>query len=531
MIGKKKYFRSDVLVEPLFNQWHAWSYLISPATAPMYIANSHCKIMQSFISAPQLHINAIKDPLMRGGPFIHYDHTKVGEIRKLLEITIKENAKMLEFAEAVKILDNQLTNEATGCSLEPLYQSIPDILGGYIELVYDLNNHPSIRLIEGLLYRSLIYNVNAQSILLSNLYDRPFVFSTPRLQENGRLQLRIPFNHDGIDNLAGMRYVPQQIDYIKEILMIDEKDAGLFSTFFTEEAPRKNPEYSDDHVRIRYFGHACILIETRGISILCDPLIGYDGQSEINHFTFNDLPEKIDYVLITHNHQDHLTFETLLQIRHKIGTLIVPKSSANSLADPSVKLALRNIGFNMVSEIEEMESILHDYAVITAIPFLGEHADLNIMTKTGYLITIKGRSILIMADSNNIHPKLYEQIRQEIGGVDMIFLGMECDGAPLSWLYGPLLTKPLTRKMDQSRRFDGSNYAKAVDLVNRFHPQYVFIYAMGQEPWMKFLTSIEYTEQSRPIIESDKLLEECRRRGLVTERLYGKKEIMLEARR
>jgi L-ascorbate metabolism protein UlaG (beta-lactamase superfamily) len=517
-------------MEPLFNQWYAWPYLISPAAAPMYIANSHCKIMQSFISAPHLHINAIKDPVMRGGPFMHYDQSRVKEVKSLLEKTIKEQALALRFADAVKTLDTQLTNEATGHSLESLYQSVPDVLKGYVELVYDLNNHPSIRFIEGLLYKSPLYNLSSQSILLSNRYDRAFAFSTPRLQEDGKLQINIPFSYSGLDELSQMRYAPRRLGEIKETLMIDEKDTELFSSLFTREVPRKEPEYSDHHVRVRYFGHACILIQSRGISILCDPLIDYDGQDTIQHFTFSNLPEKIDYVLITHNHQDHLTFETLFQIRHKVGKLIVPKSSASSVADPSIKLIMRNIGFDMIDEIGEMESIIDESVTITAVPFLGEHADLNIMAKTAYLVTIKGRSILIMADSNNIHPELYHHVRQLIGDVDMLFLGMECSGAPLTWLYGPLLTKPLARKMDQSRRFDGSNCVKAMDIIDRFHPQHMFVYAMGQEPWLKYLTSIEYTEQSPPIIESNKLLDECRRRGLMAERLYGKKEIVLEPR-
>ena len=36
-----------------------------------------------------------------------------------------------------------------------------------------------------------------------------------------------------------------------------------------------NKQYNWDKIRIRYFGHACILIETTGINILVDPLISY----------------------------------------------------------------------------------------------------------------------------------------------------------------------------------------------------------------------------------------------------------------
>jgi hypothetical protein len=40
--------------------------------------------------------------------------------------------------------------------------------------------------------------------------------------------------------------------------------------------------------------------------------------------------------------------------------------------------------------------------------------------------------------------------------------------------------------------------------------------------------SIKYTEQSRPIIESTKLINACHERGIIAERLYGEKEILLE---
>src|SRR5262245_65066880 len=76
MADKKLFFKHNILVEPLFNQWYAWPYLIPPASAAMYIANSHLKIMQSFVSAPQVHVSALKNPAMIGGSFINYDPSK-----------------------------------------------------------------------------------------------------------------------------------------------------------------------------------------------------------------------------------------------------------------------------------------------------------------------------------------------------------------------------------------------------------------------------------------------------------------------
>lgn len=527
MTVRNLYLKPNVLVEPLFNQWYAWTNLIAPAASSMYVANLHLKIMQSFVTSPQLHVAALQNPANLGGPFINYGTEKANEVRALLERTQKEQADIVEFAEAIKTLDNILTQEATGLSLEPLYQKVPEPLQGYVELVYDLNQNASMRFIEGLLYQSRYYNTASQSIALSlaDRDDRSFVFSTPRMARANWLNIQIPFSHEGLDVLFSMKRVPRPLAEVAEILAIDKEQSALFSTFFTEEPPQPNERYSGDDVRIRYLGHACVLLETKETSVLCDPVVSYDIESAVPRYSYADLPEVIDYVVITHNHQDHCMFETLLQLRQKIKQILVPKNNGGGLADPSMKLVLQQLGFDNVRELDEAEVVHIPGGSITGLPFFGEHADLNIRTKMAYAIELQGKTTLLVADSENLEPKLYDHIRRCLGEVVVLFIGMECDGAPLSWLYGPLLTKPLARKVDQSRRSNGSDFPKAIGIVDKLEPQQVYVYAMGQEPWLTYLTSIQYTPESRPIVESCRLVEECRRRGLVSERLFGRKEI------
>jgi len=522
------YLKQNVVAEPLFNQWYVWSYLISPATCPLYVANLHLKIMESFVSAPQIHAAAYKNPEMIGGPFINYDASKVNEIEALLEKTRKEQSHMLEFSEAIKSLDKMLVSEADGYSLEPLYQKIPDALRGYVELIYDLHNNPSFRFIEGLMYKSRYYDTSLQSMVLSLINGdyRPFVFSTPRLETPECLRLKMPFKSEGLDELFKMKNVAQPVGYIKDVLNIEDKDDELLASFFTEEAPPAPSRYTGDGVRVRYFSHACILIESNGTSILTDPVVSYKYDTDLDRFTFADLPDRIDYIVITHNHQDHCMYETLLQLRHKVGCVIVPRSSG-AWVDPSLKWILQTIGFDNVREIDEMESIPVDGGTITGLPFLGEHCDLNIRTKTAYLVNLKGNSILIGADSCNIEPRLYQHVHDLVGDLDVLFLGMECDGAPLTWLYGPLLTNPVPRRMDRSRKLNGSNFDQAIDLVDRLNPKQVYVYAMGLEPWLIYLTSLQYEDDDLPIVESKKFVEACNKRDVQTETLFCKKEIFL----
>jgi len=306
------------------------------------------------------------------------------------------------------------------------------------------------------------------------------------------------------------------------------EDRESFAKMFTSEAPRRYEPYTGKGVRWRYFGHACILVEAGGTSVLLDPVLSYTYDHEIARFTYEDLPETIDYVLITHNHQDHILFETMLQLRGRVKHVVVPRNGNGAIQDPSLKMMLEAVGFKSVLSIEEFETIQTPVGRITGLPFFGEHADLAIRTKSAFLVDLHGHRLMFAADSCNIEPKLYEYTQKITGNVDVLFLGMECDGAPLSWMYGPLLTKPLDRKMDHSRRLAGSNYERGIDIVRRFSCKEAYVYAMGQEPWLNYVMSIKYTEESNPIKASNQLVAECRAHGLKAERLFGEREILID---
>ena len=531
MTEDKMYLKPNLVMEPLVDRWYAWSHLISPATAAMNIVERHMKIMESYLLAPNIHADAVLNPQMRGGPFMDLGGKRLDEVQALMDDTLEKRAHMVKFAKAVKELDKLLVAEGKGFGLEALYNKVPAELKGFVELFYDRNNNADFRFFETLLYGSKYYNKECQSLALwvTSNDHRPFCLSTPRLDEPDVLHLNIPFDHPGIDELAKMKRTPQSLGYIKAMLGISKAQEPLFDTFFTTTPPPSYNKYTGDKIRMRYFGHACILVETKDVCIMADPLISYYGyHSDIDHYSDADLPDVIDYVLITHNHQDHILFETLLPLRHKIKNIVIPRTYGGKLEDPNLKLMFNQMGFNNVIEIGEMETISFTNTKITGIPFMGEHSDLDIQTKACHLVEISGFKLLFLADSRIMEPAVYEHIREQIGYVDVLFLGMECDGAPLTWLYGPLMTKKITRDQDSSRRLAGSDCQKGMALVDIFKPREVYVYAMGQEPWLEFISSIKYTDESNPIVQSDKLVSDCLQRGLIAERLYGEKELLYD---
>jgi L-ascorbate metabolism protein UlaG (beta-lactamase superfamily) len=263
------------------------------------------------------------------------------------------------------------------------------------------------------------------------------------------------------------------------------------------------------------------------VSILTDPVVSYDFPSDFPRYTHADLPEKIDYALITHGHADHLMFETLLQLRQRIGTVVVPAAAGGGQADPSLKLMLQQLGFKNVVALSEMDSLALPDGAITGLPFIGEHADLNIQAKIAHLVRLKGRSMLMAADSNALEPRMYDHVHKMVGDIDVLFLGMESEGGPLSWLYGPLMPTPLPRKMDQSRRLNGSNAARGTEIVRRLKPKQVHIYAMGREPWLGHIMVLGYHENAPQLVEARKLMAYCTEHGIGSSLPYGQAEMFL----
>lgn len=523
-----RYLKPNVVIEPLFGRWYAWPHLISPAASAMNVVGRHLKIMNSYINSPQIHEAAIQNPKMLGGPFMDYKTTRIQEIQELKEVTMQKQAKAVDFSKSITELDEMLKANAKGFSLELLYEKVPKLLKGYVELVYDLNGNPSYRFYEALLYQSELYDQKSQSIALwiTNNDERPFCLSTPKLDEPEVLHLDIQFNSPTIDELSKMKRNAGSVDEIAKMLGVPEDKRSLFDEFFTEKEHPGYRKYNGPKARMRYFGHASILVETQEVSILIDPVISYYGyESSVEHYSDIDIPDVIDFVLITHNHQDHILFETLLPLRHKIKNIIVPTTSNGALQDPNLKLMFKSIGFENVIEIADMETIKIGNVTITGLPFTGEHSDLNINAKTCYHVDVDNCKFLFVADSRVLEAKLYEHIQRLTGNIDVLFLGMECDGAPLTWLYGPLLTQKISREDDQSRRLSGCNCERGMQLVDIFNPKEVYVYAMGQEPWLEFISSLKYTAESHPIVQSDLLVKSCISRGIVAETLFGEKEL------
>ncbi|EEP74977.1 polyketide synthase [Micromonospora sp. ATCC 39149] len=513
--------RQDIAVEPVIAGWYGWSYLLPPQTLARFVRNRFTSIIDSYLSDPQVHATAVRQRKMHGGPWVHaYEH--YDRIASWYQAAAPQRERLGELFDAIRQVEEEILPRYHGECLDPVYQELPSALAGRLEVFYGRDNRTAdYRFIEPLMYASEYYDETWQQVRFGPVTRdaREFALTTPMLEYTpDQLLVDVPLNSPLLDLIFRGGLTEAELADVTARFGLTDQRAELFASYF-EPAPQPTGTATGDV--LEYVGHACVFARHDGTTFLVDPVLsygGYPGGAE-HRFTFADLPERIDYLLITHNHQDHMLFETLIRIRHRVGTVLIPKSSNASLVDPGLGGILRRLGFSHVVEVDDLDTLDCGSAQVVALPFLGEHGDLRIRSKTGWLIRFGERSVLFAADSTNIAPTMYAKVAEVIGRVDTVFIGMESIGAAASWIYGPLYGTPLDRRTDQSRRLNGSNFQQAKDIVDALDPDEVYVYAMGLEPWLGVVMAIDYDENHPAIVDSDLLVKHVRDKGRTADRL------------
>ncbi len=101
----------------------------------------------------------------------------------------------------------------------------------------------------------------------------------------------------------------------------------------TDKLPVFKPDFSNDNVvSATWFGHSSLMIHMHGMNILIDPVfskraspLSWIGPQRFTtpSVKISQLP-KIDIVLITHDHYDHLDFATIKQLDSRVKRYLVP---------------------------------------------------------------------------------------------------------------------------------------------------------------------------------------------------------------
>lgn len=127
------------------------------------------------------------------------------------------------------------------------------------------------------------------------------------------------------DHFKGNRFVNREPDntFVDHLRWFWEMDTVEWPEWIDDPPqPKPLPQVEGDNLRVTYINQATVLIQTNGLNILTDPIwsdfagpVSWASAKRIRApgIKFEDLP-KIDIVLISHDHYDHLDIPTLKRI-------------------------------------------------------------------------------------------------------------------------------------------------------------------------------------------------------------------------
>ena len=106
--------------------------------------------------------------------------------------------------------------------------------------------------------------------------------------------------------------------------------------------PNFPQKIEDNEAHVTFVNHSTAVIQTTGLTILTDPIfseraspLSFAGPKRVRKsgVSIDELP-KIDFVIISHNHYDHLDVDSLVTLKNKFDpTFIVPLANAALLED------------------------------------------------------------------------------------------------------------------------------------------------------------------------------------------------------
>lgn len=196
-----------------------------------------------------------------------------------------------------------------------------------------------------------------------------------------------------------------------------------------------------------WFGHSSYLIKIEGKNILVDPVfseraspvqyLGSKNYAIISPYTINDFPD-IDLVIITHDHYDHLDYNSILQLKSKA------KLFCASLGVGS-HLEYWGIDSSKIKEFDwwQEEQLFPGFELIStpARHFSGRGFTRNKTLWSSYILKTQSHRIFIGGDSG--YDPSFKTIGEKFGPFDLTIL--ECGQYNVKWPFIHMMPEETAR--------------------------------------------------------------------------------------
>ena len=185
----------------------------------------------------------------------------------------------------------------------------------------------------------------------------------------------------------------------------------------------KNLQQNKDNDYITWIGHATFLIKLGDTTIITDPLFSKNTGPLIfgpkryvePAIKLNEIP-KIDLLLLTHNHYDHLDASAIRNFPHKDSKVVLP-----------LKLSKYFKRYKDVNELDWYDEIQVNKDIkVTLLPAVHWSKrslwDTNKTLWGNFLIEYKGKKILFASDTG--YGNIYKELGKKYGPIDVTFINI-----------------------------------------------------------------------------------------------------------
>lgn len=185
---------------------------------------------------------------------------------------------------------------------------------------------------------------------------------------------------------------------------------------------------------VTWLGHSTVLLRINNTTLLIDPVFSkrasfskYLGPKKFdysNEYNLESLP-KIDFVLLSHDHYDHLDYEAIKGLKNKVSQFIMPLGVGSHLAFWGVQSS-------KIKELDWWESINIEGIEFTATPtrhFTGRGLQRFKTFWCGWAIRTPQSNIFYSGDSG--YSDGFKEIGDKLGPFDLAFI--ECGQYSKYW--------------------------------------------------------------------------------------------------
>lgn len=190
----------------------------------------------------------------------------------------------------------------------------------------------------------------------------------------------------------------------------------------------------DENTRIYWFGHSTFLLEIEGKKILLDPMfsevpaphpwLGEKRYSKELPIEIENLPF-IDAVILSHDHYDHLDYESIQKLKGKVGHFFTPLGLGNHLLSWGIKK-------ERITELNWWETVDFDNLKLVCTP--SRHFSGRGFTRYNTLWSswvIKGKEVNMFFSGDGGYGPHFKEIGDKYGPFDLSL--MECGQYNEDW--------------------------------------------------------------------------------------------------